>query len=291
MRFACLICGAFLTFFNSLIMKKFTVNRATDLKTFTDESYPQGSFAFAALLRSRDIKINGVRTAKNIKVSVGDEVVYYTTPAQEGKLSHNVIYSDENIIVCDKFSGVSTEGLLSELCASGEYYAVHRLDRNTEGLIIFARNRAAEKELLAAFKDRRIKKTYLALVKDGFRKDEDCLTAYLCKDEKTSLVKISDVPRTGYVRIITEYKVIERGEGLALVQIKLHTGRTHQIRAHMAHIGCPILGDEKYGDTAINAKYGARRQRLVAKYISFGLTGALSYLNDKVFESSFSPIR
>ena len=270
-------------------MKRFTVRRAADLKTFTDETYPQGSFAFAALLRSRDIRVNGARTGKNIKLCVGDEVVYYTTPAQEGKPSHNIIYSDENIIVCDKYSGVSTEERFPERFQNGRYFAVHRLDRNTEGLIIFAKNQESEKELLSAFKERRIRKTYLALVKDNFKKDGDLLTAYLCKDEKTSLVKISDTPRAGFVKIVTEYKVLERDGGLALVQIKLHTGRTHQIRAHMAHIGCPLLGDEKYGDGALNAKYGARRQRLVAKYISFDLCGALSYLNDKVFESSFFP--
>ena len=88
-------------------MKKFICTRATDLQSFTDETYPQGSFAFAALLRAKDIRVNGVRTGKNVPLCDGDEVAYYNTPAKEAKPSHAVVYEDENIIVCDKFSGVS----------------------------------------------------------------------------------------------------------------------------------------------------------------------------------------
>ena len=94
-------------------MKKFVARGACDLKTFTDENYPQGSFAFAALLRARDIRVNGVRTGANVRLNAGDEVTYYTTPAQEAKRSHDVIYADENVMVCDKYSGVSSEGLAS----------------------------------------------------------------------------------------------------------------------------------------------------------------------------------
>lgn len=270
-------------------MKKFTVRQPSDLKTFTDETYPQGSFAFAALLRSRDIRVNGVRTDKNVRLSVGDEVTYYTTPAQQSKPSHNVAYEDDNIVICDKFSGVSTEGLLSELCENGTYFAVHRLDRNTEGLIIYAKNQPAKEELEEAFRLHRIHKTYLALCKNNFSRPAATLRAYLKKDEKSATVTISPVMRRGFSEIITEYKVLERRGDVALVQIALHTGKTHQIRAHMAYIGCPLVGDEKYGDSALNKKYGARRQRLVAKKLTFELAGALSYLNGKTFESAFMP--
>ena len=270
-------------------MKKFTVRQPADLKTFTDENYPQGSFAFAALLRARDIKVNGARTGSNMRLNEGDEVIYYTTPAQEAKPTHGVVYEDANIIVCDKFSGVSSEGLLGELNEGGKYYAVHRLDRNTEGLIAYAKTAAAKGELELAFRERRVHKSYLALCKDGFSRPEATLTAYLKKDERNAEVDISDEPRRGYVRIVTEYKLLERTGDVALVQVTLHTGKTHQIRAHMAHINCPLLGDEKYGDAALNKKYGARRQRLVAKYLSFELRGELSYLNGRVFESAFMP--
>lgn len=219
----------------------------------------------------------------------GDEIVYYTTPAQEQKPSHRVIYADENIVVCDKFSGVSTEALLCELSEKGEFYAVHRLDRNTEGAIVFAKNRAAESELVSAFKERRVKKTYLALCKNNFKRAGGVLTAYLKKDEKRAEVEVSGAPRRGFVQIVTEYRVVKAEGELALAEIALHTGKTHQIRAHMAHIGCPLLGDEKYGDRTLNDKYGARRQRLVSKSLSFDCGGKLAYLSGKVFESSFVP--
>lgn len=270
-------------------MKKFTVTAAATLKAFTDESYPQGSFALARLLRDRDIKVNGSRVGKDVSLNAGDEVVYYTTQREEAAPSHRIIYSDEQVIVCDKFSGVSTEGLASELAQSGDIFPVHRLDRNTSGVILFARTKEAERELLAAFRAHAIKKTYLALCRDGFRREQAVLTAYLKKDARVALVAISDAPRTGYAKIVTEYRVLRREDGLALVQILLHTGKTHQIRAHMAHIGCPLLGDEKYGDSALNKRYGARRQRLVAKSLCLNVSGALEYLDGKVFQSSFTP--
>lgn len=270
------------------VMKKFIAGRAGDLKTFTDEVYPQGSFAFAALLRARDIKVNGVRTGKNMRIAAGDEVTYYTTPAQEARHSHEVIYSDENVMVCDKYSGVSAEGLVSELAPLGAV-PVHRLDRNTEGLMVFALNPVAERELLAAFKERRVHKTYLALCKDGFKSESGTLKAYLKKDAASSLVSVTDFPAAGAREIVTGYSVEWRKDGLALVKVTLYTGRTHQIRAHFAHIGCPVLGDEKYGDERLNEKFGARRQRLVSHTISFELGGSLFYLDGKTFTSNFVP--
>lgn len=270
-------------------MKTFYAPYPVPLKDFTDSVYPQGSFAFAALLRARDIKVNGARVGKNVMLSAGDEVVYYTNPKQEQKPSHSVIYADENILVADKYGGVSSEALLSELCGKGEYFAVHRLDRNTAGLILFAKTEAAERELLQAFRERKIVKTYLCFCKNRFRKKHDCLTAYLKKDGRAAEVKIYGEPTGGAVKIVTEYTVAESLGDYALVEIALHTGKTHQIRAHMAHIGCPVLGDEKYGDERLNEKYGVKRQCLVAKRLAFSFTGALSYLNGATFESAFWP--
>ena len=268
-------------------MKIFNVTEEINLKDFTDAVYPQGAFCLAALLRQKDVKINGVRVNKNTPLKRGDEVVYYTTPRQEGKPSHTVVYEDENIYIADKPDGVSSEGLFSELTQKGEFYAVHRLDRNTQGLIIYAKNKGAEEELLSAFRDRKITKTYIALCKNSFKNAGAVLTAYLVKDEKKNEVKIYPSPKDGAVKIITEYSFVEDRGDIALIKIILHTGKTHQIRAHTAFIGCPVLGDEKYGDGLLNAKYAARRQRLVAKYLNFNLDGNLSYLNGKVFESGF----
>lgn len=267
-------------------MKIFRVSKETNLKDFTDCVFPQGGFCLAALLRGKDIKVNGARVGKNVKLSCGDEVVYYTSPRQEAMPSHLTVYEDENIYIADKFSGVSTEGLLSELSSRGEFYAVHRLDRNTQGLIVFAKNKTAEGELLRAFKERKVHKKYIALCKNRFKKDADKMTAYLKKDEKNSLVKISP-NACGGAEIITEYRVLKRSGDVALAEITLHTGRTHQIRAHFAYIGCPVLGDGKYGDSAFNKKYSLARQQLISKHLLFDVGGGLSYLNGRVFESCF----
>ena len=283
-------------------MKKFTVKEDCNLKDFTDCTYPQGSFAFAALIRRKDIKINGARAHAGARLKRGDEVVYYTTPAEEAKASHEIVFEDENILVADKYSGVSTEGLCEELKVKG-CAAVHRLDRNTSGLIVFAKTAEAERELLHAFKTRGAHKIYHAVCKNCFENREGTLEDYIIKDEKNSLVKVVRAPRggesggkdkkppRGALKIRTKYRVLRADGELALVEIELLTGRTHQIRAHMAFIGCPVLGDMKYGDKAFNAKYSAARQRLVSKRLSFSFSedSALRYLNGIEFESNFNP--
>ena len=267
-------------------MKKFTATLKTSLKDFTDCTYPQGSFVFRTLLKKGDIRVNGVKVRENVHLSEGDEVTYYTTAAQEGALSHTVVYEDDNILIADKFSGVTSEGLFNEL---SPYKPAHRLDRNTCGLIAFAKTQDAEEELLSAFRQRRVEKTYLCLAKNAFKEKSATLTAYLKKDKNNSLVRIYARDNGGCDKIVTQYKVLKDMGDIAEVEVKLHTGKTHQIRAHLAFIGCPVLGDEKYGDEALNAKYSARRQILIAKYLRFDLDGELAYLNGKTFESSFEP--
>lgn len=270
-------------------MKKFVVTEDSYLKEFTDFNFPQGAFCLKTLLKNKDIKVNGARVNGDVFLHAGDEVIYYTTPAQESKSSHYTAYEDDNIYIADKLSGVTSEGLLSELKEKGEFYAVHRLDRNTEGLLIFAKNRGAEEELLSAFKQRKIEKTYLALCKNCFKTDSAVLTAYLLKDEKSAQVKIYQTEKKGAAKIVTEYSVLEKRGDIALAEINLHTGKTHQIRAHMSNIGCPVLGDEKYGDNGLNKKYKVKRQCLVAKKVVFKLDGGLKYLNDKPVLSAFIP--
>lgn len=270
-------------------MKTFICAQPQTLRDFTDCTYPQGSFCFAQLLRARDIKVNGARVNSNVSLKEGDEVVYYTSARQENAPSHTDIYEDGNLLVADKFSGVSSEGLCSELNTYGVYYPVHRLDRNTCGLILFAKSKEAEKELLRVFKDRDVQKTYMAVCRDGFKEPEKTLTAYMKKDSKEALVKVFASPGRGLQKIITGYKVLQKGGGLALVEVRLYTGKTHQIRAHMSYMGCPVLGDNKYGDEALNRRYGLSRQCLISKRIEFSaLSGCFEYLNGMAFQSSFS---
>lgn len=269
-------------------MKKFTVTQNQTLKAFTDSVYPQGSFAFTALLKKGDIRVNGVKQRADCPVFTGDEVVYYTTSAQEQKSSHLTVYEDENILVADKLSGVSSEGLFFELKEKAPY-PVHRLDRNTSGLIVIAKKASVQEKLVQAFKERDVEKTYLCLAKNAFKKDRAQLISYLSKDEKSSQVRIYPTQGSGRVQILTDYEVVKTYGDYALVKVILHTGKTHQIRAHLSFIGCPVLGDTKYGDFALNKKYSATRQILVAKYLKFNLSGELAYLNEIRLESSFMP--
>ena len=148
--------------------------------------------------------------------------------------------------------------------------------------MLFAKDDETEQELLTAIKERRVIKTYIAVCLGNFSKNSQVLKDWLVKDDKNSLVKVYKNKVAGAKEIITEYSVKSKSGELNLVEIILHTGRTHQIRAHMASIGCPILGDGKYGDKAKNKKYGFSRQLLCAKKIAIN---GVPYLQGKTFES------
>ena len=264
-------------------MKEFTVREDTTLKTFTDNFYAQASFCFRTLLKAREIRVNGARVSADMPLKQGDIVRYFLTPKQESRAAFSVVYEDGNVIVADKESGVNSEAGFSALCERGETYFIHRLDRNTAGLLIFAKSAEAEGELLSAFRDRRVEKIYLARVVGCPKEKHAVCTAYLKKDAAVSRVRVSSKP-VGE-KIITEYEVVEGGE-TSLLRVTLHTGKTHQIRAHLAFLGFPIVGDEKYGDGAYNRAHNAVRQKLVAKRLTLHCAGALAYLDGRSFLSS-----
>ncbi len=136
-------------------------------------------------------------------------------------------------------------------------------------------------------RDNELKKYYLCAVKGCPKPRHATLTAYHHKDERTKTVRIADKEREGYKKIITEYTVIEPSPILSVCEVLLHTGRTHQIRAHMAHIGHPLLGDEKYGDKKCNARYHMKRQALYSYKLQFCFitpAGCLEKLNGQTFE-------
>lgn len=270
-------------------MLELTVGEKTNLKAFTETNYAQAAFCFRTLLKNKEIKVNGKKTGENLALQAGDCVQYYLTEKQAQKTAFHTVYADENVVIVDKESGVNSEAVYAELKRNyGKACRfIHRLDRNTQGLMAFALGDSAEKELLNAFRERRVKKIYHALCLGKFKEKQGTLEAYLKKNEEKSLVTIFDTPTSGAERIITEFKVIEAREGLTKAEITLHTGKTHQIRAHLAHIGCPILGDMKYGNEEENKKRNVSRQCLVAKHLRFSLTGKLAYLNDKTFVSRF----
>ncbi len=263
-------------------------DKTQSLKAFTENNYAQASFVWSYLMKNREIKVNGKRVDRDILLQKGDTVSYFLTAKQAEKPAFYTSYEDDSFLVVDKESGVNSEAVFAALSRDGECYFIHRLDRNTKGLMIFARTQAAEKALLAAFKERRVEKKYRARLFGRVEKDREVLTAYLKKSAENALVKIFDRPAQDRERIVTEYEVLSRGEDTTLVEITLHTGRTHQIRAHTAYIGHPVVGDMKYGDKERNKGVGRARQCLVAYSLRLNLTGEFAYINDRKFTSRFT---
>lgn len=183
----------------------------------------------------------------------------------------------------------SMEELLCEY-ANNEYIPMpcHRLDRNTQGIVIFAKNEEALKEVETCFSKRLINKYYKCLVYGILEKKSDILEGYLFKDAKKNIVKVSSKKGKGYVEIKTKYRVIkeDKDNNTSVLEVELLTGRTHQIRAHLASIGHYIIGDNKYGDKQVNRKFKKNTQQLIAYKIKFNTESMdiLKYLDGKVFE-------
>ena len=258
-------------------------------------------------LRKKDIRINDKKVSENVLIHTGDEISIYIIDelllgsnqnSINTKPNLDIIYEDSNILIINKPEGISvTENDLNEESLtsivkkniSKDIEPCHRLDRNTKGLVIFAKNKLSLDFFLDKFKNHEIEKHYFTKVYGIIKKDHDILEDYLFKDSKKNQVYISNEPKKGYLNIITEYNVLERNqkENTTTLDITLHTGRTHQIRAHLAFIGYPILGDGKYGKNEINKQFKLKTQYLYSYKLKFNFKTcpeSLKYLNGKVFE-------
>ena len=256
------------------------------LSDLIGENTDLGYYRIQKLIKSKSVKINGVRVGVDMNVSAGDVVYVYLADREKNGIE--VVYRDDNILVVNKNAGIEVQGegslteQINDILTDAVAVPVHRLDRNTMGLVVFALNKTAENELLDSFKEREIDKTYNCIVVGAPPKPAGKFKAFLFKDAKKSLVYISETPKTGYVPIETYYNMLKKLGELALLEVKPITGRTHQIRAHLAYLKIPILGDGKYGINKINRKYRVKTQLLCCTKITFHFKqGTLRYLDGK----------
>lgn len=270
-------------------------------------------------IRTKYIKLNGKRCEISSRLKAGDILTLYikdeffqsTTDEYDfmkAPIKLDIVYEDENIMLLNKKPGLLVhpdetyhfDSLIARvqhyLYDKGEYdprkensfapALVNRIDRNTGGIVIAAKNSEALRILNQKVKDREIEKLYLCIAVGIFKKKEALLTDYLEKNEQKNKVYISKRPTDNTKTIKTKYKVLAEKNNFSLVEVDLLTGRTHQIRAHFAHIGHPLLGDGKYGRNEINRKMGYKYQALYSYKLKFSFksdSGILQYLNEKVF--------
>lgn len=236
------------------------------------------------LLRLGKVKVNGKREKENVNVKENDEIEVFIEN-QINKPNVDILYKDDNILIVHKPYGIecakrdkSSENTITLEEITEEYNGiiVHRLDRMTEGIVILARSVDIARKFESYFRNGKIHKFYKAYV-HGKLTDSGIKTAYLKKDANKSKVTISDTPKDDYKEIITEYSVTSSNNNYSLLDIKLHTGRTHQIRGYFSHIGHPIVNDTKYSEKPTTNLY--KGYFLTAYKVSFNIDDELSYLN------------
>ena len=282
-------------------MKKLTVDFKNDNKkliTFLNSEFPKLSTnTIYKTLRKKDIKVNGNRVNSNISIHEGDIIEIYLIDEILYGLTDNakdvsVIYEDANIIIFNKPSNMEVEGDISLTSIMQKkyknIYACHRIDRNTTGLVLFAKSRDVFAKVVEMFRNFEVEKHYIACVY-GIPKANKVANAYLFKDSKKSIVYISKEPKKGYSKIQTSYELIDENKekNVSILDVTLHTGKTHQIRAHLAFLGLPILGDGKYGSYRVNKDFKTNNQLLASYSMKFDLKndyGELNYLNGKEFK-------
>lgn len=284
-------------------------------KTFT--KLPQ-SMLYKGI-RTKNIKLNGKRCQISSRIQEGDVISLYLkdeffeeTPTQYDFLKApktvDCVYEDDNILLLNKKPGLLVhpdenyhfDSLIARvqhyLYEKGEYRPqeensfapalVNRIDRNTSGIVIAAKNAETLRILNDKMRDRELHKYYLCVVHGKMEKKSDLLVGYLQKNESKNRVYVSSRPFPGAKTIQTKYQTLQENGKYSLLEIDLLTGRTHQIRAHMASIGHPLVGDGKYGKNSQNKESRYKWQALCSYKLVFDFrtdAGILNYLNHQEF--------
>ena len=244
------------------------------------------------LLRKKDIKVDNIRVSNNITVLPQQTITVYINEQEKDIKYYEKVYEDDNILIVNKFKGIevvsAVENSLEKILNINKkiYIPINRLDRNTEGLTIFAKNKKTFNAIKSSSKNNEIKKLYLAEVIGYPNFDSKEITSYLLKDKENSHVKIFDTPKKNSTKIQTKISVVSRSSGgTSIVLVEIKNGKTHQIRAQLAHIGHPIIGDGKYGKNLENKKFKSKTQKLTAFKLVFNFNNqTLKYLNNLNFE-------
>ncbi len=304
-------------------MKSFVINKNDSgqrLDKFIQKAFPRlPQSLMYKYIRLKRIKLNGKRCEVSTRLSEGDTLDMYINDEFFSETADNeflsvsgsisVVYEDENVLLVNKPCGLvvheDNENTVDTLINRIKKYLYdkkeydpdneasfapalcNRLDRNTQGIVICAKNSESLRLLNQAVKDRHIDKRYLCVVLKEPSPKESVIRAYLLKNETENKVYIYDHQVSGSKSIVTGYHVLKTNGELSLCEIELITGRTHQIRAHMAYIGHHILGDGKYGKNEFNRRYNVKTQALCAYKLSFRKNfnfGMLDYLSGREFK-------
>lgn len=253
------------------------------------------------IFASRDVKLDSIRVSRDQRLQEGQCLKIYIPDASAGSSSAapslSVVYEDDDVLLVNKRAGISVEPdarggvTLTDLCL--EYVrrnnpdafppaACHRLDNKTCGLCLFAKNQQALDILQDVFRSRKLEKYYVCLVRGIMKPPEAVCHAWLVKDALHARVRITDHQEPGAKPVSTGYETLESGP-VSRLRVHLITGRTHQIRAHLAALGHPLLGDDLYGDRDFNRREKARSLKLCAVSLTIDTDGRLPALDGKTF--------
>ena len=255
--------------------------------------------AVRKVFSARDVKLDGVRVSRDTPVRAGQTLSVFLPASFRDTESLRIIYEDDDVLLVNKPAGISVEAddpgslSLTDLCrihigsASGNAPAFspapcHRLDHRTSGLCLFAKNEQSLAVLREAFKLRTVEKYYICLVRGIMKPPSAVCNAWLLKDADRAVVRILDHEVPGARPVTTGYETLQSGP-VSRLRVHLVTGRTHQIRAHLAALGHPVLGDDLYGDRAFNRQQKSRSLKLCATELTLNTDGALPALDGKTF--------